>query len=129
MDRYDSQTTATWVTLIMNRPHGTWEETKVALIHARKDRGCAEGNPTPAAPPKIKQRSACPANGTAFRLHHIREMGHGSFCASTSVRCAAAIFPESGRPDSFAGIAKTALMTRNRHSAECRVASIRLTTV
>src|SRR5215831_7045271 len=52
---------------------------KVALIHARKDRGCAEGNPAPAAPPKIKQRSACPADGTAFRLHHIRGTGHGSF--------------------------------------------------
>src|SRR5262245_47477955 len=33
-----------------------------------------------AAPPKIKQRSACPADGSAFRLHHIRGRGHGSFC-------------------------------------------------
>src|SRR5215470_13670217 len=92
MDRYDSQTTATWVTLIMNRPHGTWEDyalddkrwpprPRARRSHSStraKDRGCAEVNPAPAAPPK-KQRSACPADSSAFRLHHIRGRGHGSF--------------------------------------------------
>ena len=32
--------------------------TKVALIHARKDPGCDEVNPAPAAPPKIRQPTA-----------------------------------------------------------------------